>query len=240
MLSVKDIRKNNLNKFLKYFERKDFASIVKIDYVLLNQYIPENAPKNIGLNNAKKITEAFQLPEGWLDHEHTEEEVFRVVYKSGKATKNVAEMLENTNLVAEDTSHNSKNGYRILNIKNIIKIQRGQDLQISEIPDPKSYIFVPPSMEAPVAFEVSGTGYQKPYKTGYLIVCDAKKTLEPGDDVVFVKSDNIPEFAEFLYERDGMKEFETLDGKRLSIEISEIKYVYPVTAYYPSSQKHSF
>lgn len=239
MLLVKEIRKKNLNEFLKYFERKDFAALVKIDYVLLNQYIPENAPKNIGINNAKKITDAFDLPNGWLDHEHTEEEVFRVVYKSGKATKNVAEMLKNTNLVAEDTSHNSKNGYRILYIKNIIKIQRGIDLQISEIPDPKTYIFVSPNTEAPVAFEVTGTGYQKPYKTGYIIVCDSKKLLEPGDDVIFIKNDNTPYYAEFLYEKDGIKEFENLDGERLSIEKSEIKYIYPVTAYYPSSQKNT-
>ena len=73
MLSVKEIRKRNTLELLEFFERKEFATFVGIEYTLLNQYLSANAPKNIGNNNAKKITDAFNVPEGWLDHEHTDD-----------------------------------------------------------------------------------------------------------------------------------------------------------------------
>ena len=237
MLSVKEIRKNNTLDLLEYFERKDFSILVGIEYTLLNQYLSANAPKNIGNNNAKKITDAFKLPVGWLDNEHTKAEVFRVAYNSGKATKNVAENLKNTNLVAEDSSVDVVNGYRILNIKNSIKINKGENLEISELSNVKHSIFVSPTVASPIAFEITGSGYPKPYKVGFIFLCDAKKILEPGDDAIIITNNAEVILAEFLFERDGIKDMETLDGERLSINTDNIKSIFPIVGFYPSSQK---
>lgn len=237
MLSIKEIRKKNTLELLEFFERKEFSLLVGIEYSLLNQYLSANAPKNIGNNNAKKITDTFNLPEGWLDHEHTKAEIFRVAYNSGKATKNVAEGLKHTNLVTETTSVTTENGYRILNIKNSIKIQRGQDLEISELPTVKSSIFVSPTVDSPIAFEVLGSGYPKPYKVGFIFLCDAKKIIEPGDDAIFIKIDGQIILGEFLFERDEIYDIERLDGGRESLNKNQIKDVLPIVAFYPSSQK---
>lgn len=237
MLSVKEIRKRNTLELLEFFERKDFSQLVGIEYSLLNQYLSLNAPKNIGNNNAKKITEAFNLPEGWLDHEHTPAEVFRVAYNSGKATKNVVNNLKNTNLVAEASSVMTENGYRILNIKNSIKIQKGEALEISELPIAKSSIFVSPTVETAVAFEVTGSGYPKPYKVGFVFLCDAKKIIESGDDAVFVTNLGEIIVAEFLFEREEIMEVETIDNERRSLERKNIKNILPIVAFYPASQK---
>lgn len=237
MLSVKEIRKKNTLELLEFFERKDFSVLVGIEYTLLNQYLSANAPKNIGNNNAKKITDALNVPEGWLDHEHTKAEIFRVAYNSGKATKNVADNLKNTNLVADTSSVTTENGYRILNIKNSIKIQRGQNLEISELPTAKSSIFVSPTVQSPIAFEVTGSGYPKPYKTGFVFLCDAKKIIESGDDAVFITIDAEIILGEFLFERDDFMEIETLEGERLSIERKMLKNILPIVAFYPASQK---
>lgn len=237
MLSVKEIRKRNTLELLEFFERKEFANFVGIEYTLLNQYLSANAPKNIGNNNAKKITDAFNVPEGWLDHEHTKAEVFRVAYNSGRATKNVADNLKNTNLVAEPSSVTTENGYRILNIKNSIKIQKGEDLEISELPTAKSSIFVSPTVESPIAFEVTGSGYPKPYKVGFVFLCDAKKIIESGDDAVFITIQGEIVLGEFLFERDGIMDIETLDGERLSLDRNNIKNILPIVAFYPASQK---
>lgn len=237
MLSVKEIRKINTLALLEFFERKDFAIFVGIEYSLLNQYLSANAPKNIGNNNAKKITDALKVPEGWLDHEHTQSEVFRVAYNSGKATKNVAENLKNTNLVTETTSVTNENGYRILNIKNSIKIQRGHDLEISELPTAKSSIFVSPSIGSPIAFEITGSGYAKPFKVGFVFLCDASKVIEPGDDAIFINVNGEIILGEFLFERDGIYDVETLEGSRSSIDKNSLKNILPIVAFYPASQK---
>lgn len=237
MLSAKEIRKKNTLELLDFFERKDFAILVGIEYTLLNQYLSANAPKNIGNNNAKKITDSFNLPEGWLDHEHTKAEIFRVAYNSGKATKNVAENLNNTNLVAEPSSVTTENGYRILNIKNSIKIQKGEDLEISELPTAKSSIFVSPTIEAPIAFEITGSGYSKPYKVGFIFLCDAKKIIESGDDAVFITIQGQIILGEFLFERDGVMDIEALDNQRLSLDRNNLKNILPIVAFYPTSQK---
>lgn len=239
MLSVKEIRKKNTLELLEFFERKDFSNLVGIEYTLLNQYLSANAPKNIGNNNARKITEAMKVPEGWLDHEHTKSEVFRVAYNSGKATKNVAENLQNTNLVAEASSVVTENGYRILNIKNSIKIQKGERLEITELPTAKSSIFVSPTVESPIAFEVAGSGYPKPYKVGFVFLCDAKKIIESGDDAVFITLEGEIVLGEFLFERDNIMDIETLDGERRSIDRKTIKNILPIVAFYPASQKQA-
>jgi transcriptional regulator with XRE-family HTH domain len=240
MLSVKEIRKKNTLSLLEFFERKDFSLFTGIEYTLLNQYLSANAPKNIGNNNAKKITDALNLPEGWLDHEHSQAEIFRVAYNSGRATKNVAEHLKNTNLVADTSSVTTENGYRILNIKNVIKIQRGQELDISELPTAKSSIFVPPTVESPIAFEVAGSGYPKPYKVGFIFLCDAKKIIESGDDAIFITTEGEIILGEFLFERDeNIFDIESLDGDRRSLDKRSIKNILPIVAFYPSSQKQT-
>ena len=237
MLSVKEIRKKNTLQLLEFLERKEFATFVDIEYSLLNQYLSANAPKNIGNNNARKITSAFKVPEGWLDHEHTIAEVFKVAYNSGKATKNVAENLKNTNLVAEPSSVTTENGYRILNIKNSIKIQKGEDLEITELITAKSSIFVSPTISAPIAFEVTGSGYTKPYKVGFIFLCDADKIIESGDDAIFITMQGKIIAGEFLFERDAIMDIETLDNERLSLDRNNIKSIFPIVAFLPNSQK---
>lgn len=237
MLSVKEIRKKNTLELLDYFERKEFSLLVGIEYSLLNQYLSPNAPKNIGNNNAKKITDAFNVPSGWLDHEHTKSEIFRVAYNSGRATKNVAENLKNTNLVTETTSVTTENGYRILTIKNSIKIQRGEDLEISELINVKSSIFVSPTVKSPIAFEVTGSGYPKPYKVGFIFLCDSQKIIEPGDDAVFITIDGKIILGEFLFERDDVMDIETIDATRESLDRKKVKNILPIVAFYPANQK---
>jgi len=84
---------------------------------------------------------------------------------------------------------------------------------------------------------VTGSGYPKPYKVGFVFLCDAKKIIESGDDAVFITIQGQIVLGEFLFERDGIMDIETLDDERLSLDRNNIKNILPIVAFYPASQK---
>lgn len=237
MLSIKQIRKNNVLEMLKYAERKDFAAFVKIEYLLLNQYLPSNAPKNIGNNNALKITEAFNLPEGWLDHEHSPGEIKLVMSQSGFATENDANTPVLDDIQTNITSDEAQKGYKLLPITNYINIERGKALDIVEITEPSHFVYMPPNVAWPITFEVKGGGYIKPFKNGYVLLCDKLAKCNPGEDIIIQTNDKKIICGEFLFERDGFIDIETIEGDRLSISSSIAVTKFPVVAFFPPSQK---
>ncbi|KRI46508.1 hypothetical protein APC42_17435 [Acinetobacter pittii] len=237
MLSIKQIRKNNVLEMLKYAERKDFAAFVKIDYLLLNQYLPTNAPKNIGNNNALKITEAFKLPEGWLDHEHSPGEIKLVMSQSGFATDNDANISVLDEIQTNITSDDAQISYKLLPITNYITIERGKALDIVEITEPSHFVYMPPNVALPITFEVKGGGYIKPFKNGYVLLCDKLAKCNPGEDIIIQTNDKKIVCGEFLFERDGFIDIESIEGERLSISSSLVITKFPVVAFFPPSQK---
>ncbi|WP_307878508.1 hypothetical protein [Acinetobacter seifertii] len=237
MLSIKQIRKNNVLEMLKYAERKDFASFVKIDYLLLNQYLPTNAPKNIGNNNALKITEAFKLPEGWLDHEHSPGEIKLVMSQSGFATDDDAIDFNLHEIQTNITSDEAQKGYKLLPITNYINIERGKALDIVEITEPSHFVYMPPNVAMPITFEVKGGGYVKPFKNGYVLLCDKLANCNPGEDIIIQTNDKKIICGEFLFERDGFIDIETIEGERISLSSSVAITKFPVVAFFPTKPK---
>ena len=64
-----------------------------------------------------------------------------------------------------------------------------------------------------------------------------KKIIESGDDAVLITIQGEIVLGEFLFERDGIMDIETLDGERLSLDRNNIKNILPIVAFYPASQK---
>lgn len=236
MLTVYDIRRKNVESLVKHSSsRKAFCEKVDIEYNLLNQYMSKKNPKNIGDKLVLKITTAFSLPDGWLDHVQDENALKNIVLVSS-ASNDDASILENLSSEENHPSFDLNFAVKSIPILNFLKMNKGEKLEVTDAIEESINIYVPPNIINPTAYQIRGTGFNKPYRNGYVIVCEFNGTPVPGEDVlIFCKNGSI--FAgEFLYSQDILISIESIDGKKDEILKENIDRISPVKIFMAPSQ----
>lgn len=72
-MTREELRRENARKLASGKGGKaDFARVVSMEPSQVSQLIGPNPSKNIGNSIARRIEQAYKLPEGWLDVEHSE------------------------------------------------------------------------------------------------------------------------------------------------------------------------
>lgn len=156
LTDVYETRKNNILLMMKQFPtRKDFVSKIDIDYNLFNQYIGPKSKKNIGDKLALKITESFHLPKGWLDHPQDAATIKSII----NSQESFEFSLSDTNQKVElnHTSNLSNNQFRMFALRNILKISKGEDLEVTTDLEEKRAVEVPQSIKNPMTYLIKGT-----------------------------------------------------------------------------------
>jgi len=77
-MDITEVRRNNLQKFIKdkFKTRKEFAVQVGKSYSqVMSWFVSGKSQKNIGEKLARDLEEALELPENWLDREHSHDPV---------------------------------------------------------------------------------------------------------------------------------------------------------------------
>ncbi|WP_180074471.1 hypothetical protein [Acinetobacter sp. YH12116] len=246
MLGIKEIRRTNVLKMLQHLkedykiDRKSFAEIVDIPYNLLNQYLSDNAKKTIGSKIAEKLTEPFGLDATWLDHIQNDVSIQRVLSNKFNATQLDATITEEPTSLDPQSYQDDQKSFKILALAKTIYLSRGQDLEINNNVEIHYQVEVPSTMTIPVAFEIKGTGFNKPYKNGYVIICDMALKTTAGEDVILETTDGKVYCGEFLFEKEGFIEIDSVDGQRDSVNKENILRIYPVVAFVTPSQKRTY
>ena len=246
MLGIKEIRRKNVLGMLQCLkddhkiDRKGFAELVDVPYNLLNQYLSENAKKSIGNKIAEKITAPFGVDATWLDHIQNDISIRRTINNKLAATQIDAMDKEDTNQAALASYQDNQKSFKILALSKTIHLNRGQDLEISNNVEIHHQIEVPTSMVFPVAFEIKGTGFNKPYKNGYVIICDISLKATAGEDLIIETIKGEVYCGEFLFDKEGIIEIDSVDGSRDSIDKDSILKIYPVVAFVTPSQKRMY
>lgn len=228
-------RKNNVIQMMSLFStRKEFVSKIDIDYNLFNQYIGPRSKKNIGDKLALRITESFYLPKGWLDHPQDLATIKSIL----ESQQNLEDSLNNNTQKVEvnHTSNSSNNQFRMLKLINILKISKGEDLEVTTDLQEKRAVSVPSNIENPMAYLIKGTGYKKPYSNGYAAVCQYMGQPIAGEDVIVFCKDGKIFAGEFLFEQDILLKIESIDGQIDSILKDNIARTSPVKMFISPSQ----
>ena len=237
MLSVTEIRKINLEKMLEYTDRHSFAEKIGVEYNNLNQYLAKKNPKNIGKTLVKRITTSFNLPDAWLDHEH-DTDVIRNIVRSSFERKTELVAQDANNVVNKEThpSNSLLHKDNILLITKILRIFKGEDLEVTNALKQTKAVYGPDFVENPVAYQISGTGYAKPYRDGHILICEDSGEPVPGEDALIFTHDNKVYAGEFLFSTNTMNEIISIDGSRDSILKDNISKISPIAAMLPPSR----
>ncbi|MDQ9037660.1 hypothetical protein RFH07_13735 [Acinetobacter seifertii] len=228
---VYQTRKRNLLLLIKYSSsRSDFADLIGSGYNNLNQYLSQKNPKPIGSKYAEKITNALKLPYGWLDSPQDENTV-KVIMKAHNTSGYDASTQNNQKNVDDLSSANQNNPLKMIPLMNILKISKGENLEVTENIDETKNVYAPPGIVNPIAYLIKGTGYSKPYRNGYTIICEFSGTASSGaETLIFTKDDKI--FAgEFLYEQDILIAIDSIDGEKINILKENIARISPIKAF---------
>lgn len=236
LTTVYETRKNNLLLMLKYYKsRRSFAEKINIEYNLLNQYLGQKKPKNIGDKLAAKITEAHHLPNGWLDHPQDELTIKSIV-ESQSTTTCVATLQGDHNKSSNHPSIEQSDQLRMIGLTNILRMTKGEKLEVSANTQEIKNIHIPLGVQNPVAYLIKGLGYAKPYKNGYAIICEYTGIAIPGEEVlIFCKNGEI--FAgEYLFEQDILISIDSVTGEKENILKENIVRISPVKYFISPSQ----
>lgn len=228
---VYQTRKRNLLLLIKYSSsRGDFADLVGSGYNNLNQYLSQKNPKQIGSKFAEKVTTALKLPHGWLDSPQDESTV-KVIMKSLSTTGNDVQHQQNQKIDDQAASLNQNNPLKMIPLMNILKISKGENLEVTENIDETKNVYAPPGIVNPIAYLIKGTGYSKPYRNGYTIICEFSGAASSGaETLIFTKDEKI--FAgEFLYEQDILIAIDSIDGEKINILKENIARISPIKAF---------
>jgi hypothetical protein len=236
MQTVYEIRKSNLLEILEQFgSRKAFSERLGIEYNLLNQYLGKNSQKNIGDKFAAKVTDSLCVPPAWLDHPQDKLAIKNII-QTILTTDNVAQLSKSTNNVENHPSNDQSNALRMVSLTNILKISKGENLELSANTEEIKNIHVPAGMINPIAYLIKGTGFTKPYRNGYVVVCEYDGQPIAGEEVlIFCKNETIYA-GEYLFERDGVVKIESVDGTNESLLKDTIERMSPVKMFISPSQ----
>ena len=236
MLTVYEIRKGNVELMINFFgSRRLFAEKIGIEYNLLNQYMSKKNPKNIGEKLALKITSSNELPEGWLDHVQDELAIQNIV-NSQMASNLVAENSNNQSFEENHPSNDQPFAVKSIPILNYLIMKKGDDLEVSKDVEETANVYVPPNIINPIAYQIRGTGYSKPYRNGYVIVCEFSGIPVAGEDVLIFCKDGSIFVGEFLYEQDILISINSIAGDNDEILKENISRISPVKVFITQSQ----
>lgn len=235
-MTVYETRKDNLIKMLEFYEsRKAFCEKLGVEYNHLNQYLGKNSKKNIGDKFAEKITSAHNLPAGWLDHPQDKLTIKHVV-ESQQTTGVVAADENNKNKSTNHPSIDQNDVLRIVPIEKTLKMSKGEELAVIDNIEVIKNIHIPAGLISPIAYLIRGTGFSKPYRNGYALVCEYSGKPVPGEEVlVFCKDDSIYA-GEFLREEDILISIDSVDGSNDRILKENIARISPVKMFISPSQ----
>lgn len=238
MLNIFEIRRSNVLRITKRISRKNLASLIGMERGLLNQYLREKKPKNFGQETTNRITTALNLPEGWLDHLQDDNVINYLFNDSGElASLNVA--------ASEDDTQNNKlapvnilkDEYRIIKVSIGLLVRKGENLEITSNLTETYSVHYPENLKNPLAFLVIGNGQRKPFKNGWVLICEQNADPIEGEDCLFFTRDKKVYVGEVLFNKDGFVEVEDIFGERESLNIDEITKISPIKVYIAPSQK---
>lgn len=236
LTTVYETRKNNLLIMLDQYEsRRVFAEKICIEYNLLNQYLGQKKPKNIGDKLAAKITDAHNLPTGWLDHP---QDVLTI--------KNIVESQSTTNSVAQHQGDQIKSSnhpsieesdqIKMIGLTNILRMTKGEKLEVSANTEEIKNIPIPLGVKNPAAYLIKGLGYAKPYKNGYVIICEYTGIAIPGEEVLIFCKDGKIYAGEYLFEQDILISIDSITGEKDNILKENIARISPIKYFISPSQ----
>lgn len=232
MKGIYEIRKSNVLQILKFMKRKELAALMQMDVGLLNQYLREKNPKNFGEITIDKITNALNLPSGYLDHLH-DESTFNFMLGQGGATSDDANISQENKM----TNNNKENQFRILKVRVGLIISKEKNLEITHHLAENSSVHFPDNIKNPIAFLMTGNTKRLPYKNGWIIICEQNSIPVAGEEaLIFTKNEKIYA-GEVLFKKDNFIEIEDIFGERESIDKDEIKQILPIKVYVAPSQK---
>lgn len=236
MQTVYEIRKSNLLEILEQFgSRKAFCERLGIEYNLLNQYLGKKSQKNIGDKFAARVTESLNVPTGWLDHPHDKLAIKNII-QSQVATDSVVHLSKTTDKVENHPSIDQSNALRMVSLSNILKMSKGENLELSANTEEIKNIHVPVGMINPIAYLIKGTGFAKPYRNGYAVVCEYTGQPIAGEEVlIFCKNGSIYA-GEYLFEQDGLVKIDSVEGALETLQKDSIDRISPVKMFISPSQ----
>lgn len=236
LTTVYETRKNNLFLMIKFYEnRRVFAEKINIEYNLLNQYLGKKNPKNIGDKLALKITEAHHLQSGWLDHPHDELTIKNIV-ESQLTTISVAQIQSNQKKSTNHPSIDQSDQLRMVALTNILKMSKGEDLEVNSNIQEVKNISIPNGLKNPVAYIIKGLGFSKPYRNGYVIVTEFTGKPIPGEEVLIFCKDGKIYAGEYLFEQDILISIDSVTGEKENILKEDIARISPIILFISPSQ----
>ena len=235
-MTVYETRKKNLLNMLEFYEnRRAFCEKLGVEYNHLNQYLGKNSKKNIGDKFAEKVTEAHGLPLGWLDHPQDILTIKNIV-QSNHATDHVVSDKKIRNKSTNHPSIDQNDVLRIVPLKNILKMSKGEELAVSDNIEEVKDINLPAGINNPIAYLIRGTGFSKPYRNGYAIVCEFAGIPIPGEEVLIFCKDGSIYAGEFQREEDILISIDSVDGSNDRILKDKIARISPVKMFISPSQ----
>lgn len=234
--TVYETRKNNLLLMISFYKsRREFAEKIGIEYNLLNQYLSQKKPKNIGDKLAAKITNAHLLPTGWLDHPQDNLTIKEII-KSQEATSVDAPLSRTQVISSNHPSNIESDQLRMIRLSNILKMTKGEELEVSANTQEIKNIPMPPGLSNPVAYVIKGLGYSKPYKNGYVIICEYTGEPVPGEEVLIFCKDRKIYAGEFLFQQDILIAIDSVTGNIENIAKADIARISPIKYFISPSQ----
>ncbi|WP_411583117.1 hypothetical protein [Acinetobacter nosocomialis] len=238
MLNIYEIRRANVLRITNKITRKKLAALIEMEYGLLNQYLREKKPKNFGQDTTLRITKALNLPDGWLDHLQDDTLIdFLFSDSENGAPRNVAQQSDshlNNDLAPVN---NLINDYKIIKVSIGLLVKKGENLEITSNITETYSVHYPDNLKNPMAFLVIGNGQRKPFKNGWVLICEQNADPIEGEDCLFFTKDKKVFVGEVLFNKDGFVEIEDIFGERDTIKIEEITKISPVKVYVAPSQK---
>ena len=235
-MTVYETRKNNLLKMLEFYEsRKAFCEKLGVEYNHLNQYLGKKSKKNIGDKFSEKVTEAHNLPLGWMDQPQDILTIKNIV-ESNQATNIVVSDIKSKNKSTNHPSIDQNDVRRIVPLKNILKMSKGEDLAVNENIEEIKNIDLPAGINNPIAYLIRGTGFSKPYRNGYVVVCEFSGSPIPGEEILIFCKDGSIYAGEFQREEDILISIDSVDGSNDRILKEKIARISPIKMFISPSQ----
>ena len=236
MKTVYEIRKINTELMIQHSQsRRAFAQKIGIEYNLLNQYLSKKNPKNIGDKLALKITESHQLQTGWLDNIHDESAVSNIILND-TATHFDATKDDISNISENHPSIDQNYAVKSIALLNNLILNKGENLEVSKNVEEAVNVYAPPGLINPIAYRIKGTGYSKPYRNGYVVICEFAGEPVSGEEVLIFCKEGKIYAGEFLYQQDILFSIESITGEKDEILKENVSRVSPVKAFISPSQ----
>lgn len=238
MLNIFEIRRENVLRITDKITRKKLASLIGMEYGLLNQYLRENKPKNFGQETTARITSALNLPDGWLDH-YQDDNVIEFLFGDSEQRATPVDAKNIKNDVNDDlvVVNNLINEYKIIKVSIGLIVKKGGNLDITSNIQETYSVHYPDNLKNPMAFLVIGNSQRKPFKNGWVLICEQNADPIEGEDCLFFTKDKKVYVGEVLFNKNGFIEIEDIFGERDTINIAEITSISPVKVYVSPSQK---